>query len=96
MSSSFVEQVFGGKLETSYRCQTCHAVSVHRETFTDLNLPVPDAKVSTQELVDGYFAEERLEDDNQYHCDRCNGLQDAVKTVRVLEGPANLMCTLMR
>ena len=34
--------------------------------------------------------------DNKYHCDHCGNLQEAVKTMKILEGPEYLMTTLMR
>ena len=55
-----------------------------------------DKKLTVQTLVDNYLAEEMFDGENQYQCDRCNGLRDAVKSTRILEGPEHLMCTLMR
>ena len=52
--------------------------------------------MTVQTLVDNYLEEERFDGENQYQCDRCQGLQDAVKSTRILEGPEHLMCTLMR
>ena len=43
-----------------------------------------------------YLHPEKLTGENQYHCNKCKSLQDGVKTMKVLEGPKHLMCTLMR
>lgn len=97
---SLVHKVFGGKLQTSYQCSNCKSISLHKEAFTDLHLAVPTEKsaeiLTMQKLVNNYLTPETLEDDNKYHCDICNGLQDAVKTMKILEGPEYLMTTLMR
>lgn len=76
---SLVERCFGGKMETGYTCCNCQAVSVHKETFTEIQLAVPteqpETAKSVQHLLYEYLEEEKLQDDNQYHCDRCAGLQ---------------------
>lgn len=90
-------------MQTSYQCKGCQSASIHKELFTELHLAIPDEQKSKedgplrmQQLVANYLAPEALEDDNKYHCDKCDGLQDAVKTINILEGPDHLMCTLMR
>jgi ubiquitin carboxyl-terminal hydrolase 35/38 len=104
---SLVERVFAGKVETRYRCAHCNSISLHRETFTELNLAIPESSTSTaaaavaapltmQTLVDNYLMPESLDGDNQYRCNTCDSLQDAVKSTRFLEGPDHLMCTLLR
>lgn len=102
---SLVQKHLGGKLRTRYQCSKCQNVSEHREIFTELHLAVPDQSgknnqpnedLTMQSLVSSYLSEETLEGDNQYHCDTCEGLQDAVKSVHLLEGPHHLLCTLLR
>lgn len=41
---SLIQDVFGGKMRTSYRCAKCHSESIHREIFTELHLAIPDVK----------------------------------------------------
>ena len=127
---SLVQQVFGGKMQTSYTCFSCRSVSRHRDMFTELHLAVPDQSASAvetksdtgaevnsenkvtssepqkekekqvpltmQSLVTNYLESEVLEGDNKYHCDKCGGLREAEKTVKILEGPSYLICTLLR
>lgn len=105
---TLVQEVFGGKMKTCYKCNKCQSLSVHTEVFTDIHLAVPDQKskgtsqssssplLNMQQLVRNYLEPETLEDENKYHCDKCEGLQDAVKSIYILEGPQYLMCTLMR
>eukprot|EP00094_Tigriopus_californicus_P007715 TCALIF_07430-PA protein Name:"Similar to USP35 Ubiquitin carboxyl-terminal hydrolase 35 (Homo sapiens)" AED:0.04 eAED:0.04 QI:47/1/0.90/1/1/1/11/0/1115 len=103
---SLVQKHLGGKLRTRYQCSKCQNVSEHREIFTELHLAVPadqsgktnqlNDNLTMQSLVSSYLSEETLEGDNQYHCDTCQGLQDAVKSVHLLEGPHHLLCTLLR
>ena len=127
---SLVQQVFGGKMQTSYKCYNCNSISIHKECFTDLFLAFPDTKeeptyqledtemkeddknpskgdststvepekrdISMQQLVNLYLSPEKLTGENQYHCNKCKSLQDGIKTMKILEGPEHLICTLMR
>ena len=99
---SLVQKVFGGKLQTTYQCSNCKSISLHKEAFTDLHLAVPPktkeltTDLNVQKLVDNYLKPEVLDSENQYHCDQCSNLQDANKTMKILEGPEYLMTTLMR
>ena len=101
---SLVQKVFGGKLQTTYECSNCNHISLHKEHFTDIHLALPnrkgssvdETKLTMQDLLATYLTPETLKDDNQYHCDHCGNLQDALKTMKVLEGPEYLITTLMR
>ncbi len=187
---SLVQQVFGGKMQTSYTCLTCRSVSLHRDIFTELHLAIPEISLKANEkskktpaskeekspaatpvsgcapppeaaavtsekketgtkssvvdqkatakdeksesdsceaktptlllpplselvpknsektafpspltmesLVTTYLQSEMLQGDNKYHCDKCAGLRDAEKTIKILEGPQYLICTLLR
>ena len=52
--------------------------------------------ITIQQLINLYLHPEKLTGENQYHCNKCKSLQDGVKTMKILEGPKHLMCTLMR
>ena len=52
--------------------------------------------ISIQQLINLYLNPEKLTGENQYHCNKCKSLQDGIKTMKLLEGPKHLMCTLMR
>ena len=54
------------------------------------------SNISIQQLVDLYLRPEKLTGENQYHCNKCKSLQDCNKTMKILEGPEHLICTLMR
>lgn len=49
---------------------------------------------SVQSLLEYYLKPERLCGDNQYHCDKCNGLSDASRIFRINQPPARLVLTL--
>ena len=98
--SSIIQKVFGGKIQTSFDCENCSGVSSHQETFFELNLAVPSSNtekdLSVQSLIDEYVEPEKLIADNQYYCDPCGSLQNALKRTKFLQSPSHLMCNLMR
>ena len=93
-------KVFGGKLQTTYQCSNCKSISLHKEAFTDLHLAVPPktkdltTDLNVQKLVDNYLKPEVLDGENQYHCDQCSNLQDANKTMKILEGPNGVITVI--
>ena len=48
------------------------------------------------ELLSHYLSPERLEGENQYHCDRCGKLQDGERTIGIIDSPRYLILTLLR
>jgi len=115
--SSLVQTVFGGQLDTSYKCLECSYTSHVTTSFTDLPLafpnttrsPTPDlpnlpnisitrasSKLSVKDLLKNYLEPEYLCEDNQYQCDQCEGLRDAVKTTQIKAAPEHLIVTLLR
>lgn len=101
---SFVQKVFGGKLQTTYECSNCKSLSLHKEAFTDLHLAFPAKEekeedcgpLTMQTLINNYLRPEVLQGENCYHCDHCGNLQEATKTMKIIQGPDYLMTTLMR
>lgn len=59
--------------------------------------PSTDEKVvHINELLGHYLSTERMEGDNQYHCDRCGKLQDGERTIAIIQSPRYLILTLLR
>ena len=52
--------------------------------------------ISITELLEYFFEPEVLEGSNQYHCDQCNSLQDAERSVTLSKAPNFLVLTLKR
>jgi ubiquitin carboxyl-terminal hydrolase 35/38 len=47
-------------------------------------------------MLNSYLRPETLEGDNKYHCEKCLSLQDAIKTIDIVDSPNHLKCILMR
>jgi len=53
-------------------------------------------QLSVKDLLENYLEPEDLCEDNQYQCDICEGLRDAVKTTQIKAAPKHLIITLLR
>ncbi|XP_063776476.1 ubiquitin carboxyl-terminal hydrolase 38 [Pseudophryne corroboree] len=172
---TLIENMFGGKLQTSICCLNCRSTSQKMEAFTDLSLafcpsadkpvqnmicsskdkdadcieidiapsndgvsviipllPENDTAVhdiqsssncsldkpacestaesgkdscrnggrerplSVTDLLSYFLAPEILDGDNRYHCEKCASLQNAEKTMQIMEEPEYLILTLLR
>ncbi len=52
--------------------------------------------VSLEDMFNYYLEPEKLEGDNQYSCERCKGLQDGERVMKIVECPQYLIITLLR
>jgi ubiquitin carboxyl-terminal hydrolase 48 len=90
-----LESLFQGKLNSVVECKNCHTKSIRGHTFTELELPV-QGNHHVEECIENYRKEEILDGNNQYHCEICNGLQDATKKIELAQLPKILNLHLMR
>eukprot|EP00092_Neocalanus_flemingeri_P037138 GFUD01040426.1.p1 GENE.GFUD01040426.1~~GFUD01040426.1.p1 ORF type:complete len:819 (+),score=280.29 GFUD01040426.1:50-2458(+) len=74
--------------------QTAPALA-HLPNITISRLPGSN-QLALPDLVRKYLAPEDLLGDNQYQCDKCEGLRDAVKTTQIKAAPQHLTITLLR
>lgn len=49
-----------------------------------------------QDLLDYFVSPEQLSGENKYQCDTCGGLQDARRTIQIIQSPSHLVFTLKR
>jgi ubiquitin carboxyl-terminal hydrolase 35/38 len=55
-----------------------------------------DPSISLEEMLGYFFEPEILEGSNQYHCEQCQSLQDAERSVVISKAPSFLVLTLKR
>ncbi|XP_074650659.1 ubiquitin carboxyl-terminal hydrolase 38-like [Tubulanus polymorphus] len=106
---SLIHSHFAGKVQTTYKCKSCCSNSSRTESFIDIPLAIPDKDSSSvagggddkepivlDDLIKYYLEPETLKGDNQYHCENCEKLQDAERSIRIVESPQVLVLNLLR
>ena len=84
---SLVQQVFGGKMQTSYKCYNCNSISIHKEYFTDLFLAFPDIKEETANKLEDT---EMKEDDKNSNKGDSTSTNDSEKRDMSMQQLVNL------
>ncbi|XP_059824078.1 ubiquitin carboxyl-terminal hydrolase 16 isoform X1 [Hypanus sabinus] len=69
---NFVDQVFGGTLTNTIMCEECKMVTLVKETFLDLSLPVLDDQ-GDKKKFQGKGGRNTTENDENENLGRCNG-----------------------
>ncbi|KAJ3292970.1 Ubiquitin carboxyl-terminal hydrolase 21 [Rhizoclosmatium sp. JEL0117] len=92
---SFVFDLFGGQLQSTVLCHTCHHPSTTFDTFWDLSLPIPKTtKCTLTDCLLEFSASEVLPD--LYRCDACKTRSQASKRLRIYKTPEILVLHLKR
>ncbi|KAL8783364.1 MAG: hypothetical protein Q9213_004683 [Squamulea squamosa] len=91
----WVHDLFEGTLTSETKCLTCENVSQRDETFLDLSVDL-DQHSSVTSCLRKFSEEEMLCERNKFHCDRCGGLQEAEKRMKIKRLPKTLALHLKR
>lgn len=94
-STSWVHELFEGTLTSETRCLTCETVSRRDEVFLDLSVDLEEHS-SVTSCLRKFSQEEMLCERNKFHCDRCGGLQEAEKRMKIKRLPRILALHLKR
>ena len=94
-NSRWLHELFEGTLTSETRCMTCEHSSFRDEAFLDLSVDL-DVFSSVTSCLARFSDEEMLCERNKFHCDRCGGLQEAEKRMRLKNLPKVLALHLKR
>lgn len=94
-TTGWVHELFEGTLTSETKCLTCENVSQRDEAFLDLSVDL-DEHSSVTACLRKFSAEEMLCERNKFHCDRCGGLQEAEKRMKIKRLPRILALHLKR
>jgi ubiquitin carboxyl-terminal hydrolase 9/13 len=94
-SSRWVHELFEGTLTSETRCLTCENISQRDEAFLDLSVDLENHN-SVTSCLRRFSEEEMLCERNKFHCDKCSGLQEAEKRMKVKRLPRILALHLKR
>ncbi|CAK7563217.1 MAG: hypothetical protein SEPTF4163_001080 [Sporothrix epigloea] len=95
LGSGWVHDIFEGVLTSETRCLTCESASQRDETFLDLSIDL-EQHSSVTSCLRKFSAEEMLCERNKFYCDRCGGLQEAEKRMKIKRLPKILALHLKR
>lgn len=94
-NTRWVHELFEGTLTSETKCLTCENVSQRDEAFLDLSVDL-DEHSSVTACLRKFSEEEMLCERNKFHCDRCGGLQEAEKRMKIKRLPKILALHLKR
>ena len=94
-NSRWVHELFEGLLTSETKCLTCENVSQRDEAFLDLSVDLEE-HTSVTACLRKFSEEEMLCERNKFHCDRCGGLQEAEKRMKIKRLPKILALHLKR
>lgn len=94
-NTDWVHELFEGTLTSETKCLTCENVSQRDEAFLDLSVDL-DQHSSVTSCLRKFSEEEMLCERNKFHCDRCGGLQEAEKRMKIKRLPKILALHLKR
>ncbi|XP_041356896.1 ubiquitin carboxyl-terminal hydrolase 35-like isoform X2 [Gigantopelta aegis] len=57
---------------------------------------IPETSLRLDSLISHFLQPEKLTDDNKYHCDKCRGLQEGERMMKITRSPEYLILTLLR
>lgn len=92
---SWVHELFEGTLTSETRCLTCETKSQRDEAFLDLSVDLEE-HTSVTSCLRKFSEEEMLCERNKFHCDKCGGLQEAEKRMKIKRLPRILALHLKR
>ncbi|KAL9120474.1 MAG: hypothetical protein Q9187_002969 [Circinaria calcarea] len=94
-TTGWVHELFEGTLTSETKCLTCENVSQRDEAFLDLSVDL-DQHSSVTSCLRKFSEEEMLCERNKFHCDKCGGLQEAEKRMKIKRLPKILALHLKR
>jgi hypothetical protein len=93
--TSFIYQIFGGKIRSQLKCTQCDYESNTYDPFLDLSLEITRAH-SVQKALQRFTAGEVLDGQNSYKCPKQNKMVRAVKRMSIEDSPNILIIQLKR
>ncbi|GAA5885971.1 hypothetical protein JCM5296_007047 [Sporobolomyces johnsonii] len=94
-AKTWVHSLFEGVLTNETRCLTCETVTSRDEAFLDLSIDI-EQNSSVTSCLRQFSASEMLCQRNKFSCDKCCGLQEAEKRMKVKKLPNLLALHLKR
>ncbi|SGZ55542.1 CIC11C00000004671 [Sungouiella intermedia] len=102
LNFSVIVDYFQGQYLSKLECLECHLTSTTYNAFSILSLPLPEkisgsyVKVTLDQCLDLFTETELLDDDNKWHCPRCQRFTKLTKKITITRFPKVLIIHLKR
>jgi len=93
---SLINDLYHGKTTNVIQCRLCGKVSERDDDFLDLCVSVSGSSTLEDSLACMFLEPEVLDASNQYRCDSCGQLTDAIKHTKLRHLPPVLTISLLR
>ncbi|OZJ05076.1 hypothetical protein BZG36_02084 [Bifiguratus adelaidae] len=93
--STWVHRLFEGVFSNETKCLTCETITSRDESFLDLSVDI-DQNSSITSCLKQFSASETMCQKDKYYCDKCCGLQEAERRMKILKLPNLLALHLKR
>ncbi|WCJ31971.1 Ubiquitin carboxyl-terminal hydrolase 17 [Euphorbia peplus] len=94
--TTLVGLTFGGYLRSKITCMRCLSKSERFERIMDLTVEIDGNIETLEEALTKFTADEMLDGENEYCCNRCKSYVKAKKKLTILEAPNILTVVLKR
>ncbi|XP_038643394.1 ubiquitin carboxyl-terminal hydrolase 40 isoform X1 [Scyliorhinus canicula] len=91
-----INRLYHGIVVNKIVCKECGNISERQEDFLDLTVAVKGVSGLEEALCAFYVEEEHFDNDNLYHCGRCEKLVKATKEAKLRHLPTFLTISLLR
>ncbi|XP_048454548.1 ubiquitin carboxyl-terminal hydrolase 40 isoform X2 [Rhincodon typus] len=91
-----INRLYHGIVVNKIVCEECGNISERQEDFLDLTVAVKGVRGLEEALCTFYVEEEHFDNDNLYHCGRCEKLVKATKSAKLRHLPTFLTISLLR
>lgn len=102
LNFSVIVDYFQGQYLSQLRCLECNMTSTTYNSFSILSLPLPERlaknldKISLSQCLNAFTEIELLDDDNKWHCPRCQKFTKLTKKLTITRLPRVLILHLKR
>ncbi|CAD8149615.1 unnamed protein product [Paramecium octaurelia] len=96
-SKSIIVDLMQGQFKNSLKCLSCDNYTYKFEPLMYLSVPIPESEeCQLIECIKEYVKEEQLTNGNQWFCENCHKLVDAIKKIDLWKLPTILIIHLKR
>lgn len=93
---TLIRELYHGTIVNQIKCLKCGNISEREENFLDLTVTIAERSGLEHALKNCYCDEEKMEGCNQYSCENCRQLVDAIKAAKLRSLPPILTVSLLR